>query len=442
MANIDPRIDPNTGLEIPSWMSPTGLSYKSSDNPMYDAYYKANPFVGQMYKKTFWDDLFDGVFRTGYDKWRDEMALNASQWDAGVVDLQQSNEYNSEVQKASRMREAGENPDLLGTGDVSDSSGMKPDVQDAQIPDALDFGQVASFAGMICQCFQGALGMASAGIDLIGKISNIDAQNISNASSMQDLALQYIRNSIPAVGLENDADYVSWKEKLGALSTPNVAWNESLARSLGLKKGQRKAFDLALNNAIGSLPAEYERFKLLDDYADKKLSSARKTSSSFYDDSFEVMKGLSQVLVEDNDKFQSISASVAVKQKQAEEVQADVDIAQAEVDLQYLDEAGKRGLGRQKAVADVEDVNLRKIQQSIDRQIKNTKKKILNMLEGMADNGNTFANYMIYNMMLHDYMNFEFKASLDAGIGKHLPKAVQGWLPSFGTEMELGLSAK
>ena len=147
--------------DLKSRTGSTGLSYQSSDNPMYDAYYKANPYVNQTYQKSVWDTIFDGIFRTGYDKWLDEMRVNSAQYDASVVDLEQQNLYNSETAKSDRMRQAGENPDLLGTGDVSDSATPAQDPQDVQIPDALDMSQVASFAGMIGQCFQGALGMCS-----------------------------------------------------------------------------------------------------------------------------------------------------------------------------------------------------------------------------------------------------------------------------------------
>lgn len=418
----------------------TGLEYLSSDNPMYDAYYKANPYVGQQYRKSLIDTLFGGVFRTGYDKWLNEMQMSSAQYNAGIVDMQQQNLYNSEAAKAARMRDAGLNPDLLGTGDVSDAARPMEDPQDAQIPDAVDLSQVASFAGMIGQCFTGALGMASAGIDLIGKVSQIDAQQISNAGSMQDLALQYIRNSIPAEGLETDADYMSWKEKLIALSSPDVAWNQSLARSLGLKPNQRKSFDYALNNAVGNLPSEYDRFKMMDDYADKKLSSARKTSSSFYDQSFEVMQGLSQELVASRDQLESLVARVNVLEQEVKEQTLNVESAQADLEYQYFDKAAKLGMGTTQAITENEDFNLKKIQQGIDRTLKKTRTNILNMLEGMAKDGNDFANYMIYNMMLHEYMNFEFKAKGDFGIGKVLPKSVAGWLPSLGADVEFGAS--
>lgn len=428
----------------PNWISGstygTGLDFMHSDNPMYEAYYAANPYVNQTYNKTFIDKAFGGIFRTSYDKWLNEMQLNAAQYNAGVVDLEQQTLYNSEVAKAQRMRDAGENPDLLGTGDVSESAGLKPDVQDAQIPDAVDLSGVASFAGMISQCFTGALGMASAGIDLIGKLSQIDNQNIQNAGGMQDLALQFIRNSIPAEGLETDADYNSWKEKLLALSTPDVLWHESLARSLGLKKNQRKAFDFALNNAVGNLPSEFDRFKMMDEYASNKISSARKTSSSFYDQSFEVMKGLSSELVASRDQLESLVARVSVLEQDVKEQNLNNEMTEGFIQEQYLDEKLKLGVGRTQAITENEDLNLKKIQQSIDRTLKNTRKSILNMLEGYARGGNDFAQYMIYNMMLHDYMNFEFKSKGEFSLGKHLPSQIKGWLPNLGADVEFGAS--
>lgn len=428
----------------PNWIEGstygTGLGFMSSDNPMYDAYYKANPYVNQTYNKTFIDKLFGGIFRTGYDKWLNEMQLNSAQYNAGVVDLEQSNLYNSEVAKAQRMRDAGENPDLLGTGDVSDSAGMKPDVQDAQIPDALDFSQVASFAGMIAQCFQGALGMASAGIDLIGKISDIDAQNIANAGNMQELALQVIRQNIPAEGFSSDADFLSWQESLHNLNDPNLKWSDSLAHSLGLSRHSRKSFDDAFRTAIGSLPSEYDRFKMMKEYSSDRVQVARTTSSKFYDQSFEVMQGIAKELMVHKDELEGIKARLDVYEQNVREKQLQNTEGQADLTQQYLDKAEALGVGTTKAIVENEGFNIQKEQQSIQRTLNSARKNILNMLQGMAEDGNDFANYMIYNMMLHEYMNFEFKAKGDFGLGKNLPSKVKGWLPSFGADVEFGAS--
>ena len=42
--------------------------------------------------------------------------------------------------------------------------------------------------------------------------------------------------------------------------------------------------------------------------------------------------------------------------------------------------------------------------------------------------------------MLHEYMNFEFKAKGEFGLGKHLPAKIKGWLPNLGADVEFGAS--
>lgn len=416
----------------------TGLSYESSDNAMYDAYFKANPYVGQSYKKTLWDNLFEGIFRTGYDKWKDEMSLNSAQYNAGVVDLQQQNEYNSEIAKADRMRQAGENPDLLGTGDVTDSQGIKPDVQDAQIPEALDLSQVKSFAGMLGSCFSGAFAMAKQGIDLIGAMTDVDSANVDKAGKYQDLALKTIHNRIPAEGFTDDASYLSWID--GLYESPDLKWSQSLARSLGLRPWQRRSFDEAYRTAIGSLPAELSRFKDSNALAGERLAYARNTSSRYYDESMEVMKGVNDILVNNSDDLQELVSSNKIIEANAQATELENRGVEAGIQSEALGIQQDQHIGLTLGWNAVDDATIKKRQNAIDKRLKDVRKSILDFLEGEAKKGNSFATYMIHNMMLHEYMNFDFKTSLDAGIGKHLPNAVKGWLPNFGLSGEFGAS--
>lgn len=426
---------------VPEGYVGTGLSYQSSDNPMYDAYYKANPYVNQTYKMTLADRLFGGLFRTGYDKWLNEMQLNAAQYDAGIVDMEQQNIFNSPAEQADRMRAAGLNPDLLGTGDVAEGAKMNPDVQDAQIPDAgANLSAVSAFAGMLSSCFQGAFAMAKEGISLFGALTDIEGQNIVNANGMQELAMNTIRRNIPAEGFKTDSDYLAWLDGLNQGISPDLKWSQSLAYSLGLGRRQRKMFEETYRTAIGSLPAELERFKMENELADNKLQSVRKTSSSFYDQSIEVMTESNKILVEQSDELQKVVSQNKLAEQNVVSSELENRGVESDIQGQYLDALNTADIGAKRAQNEIEQADLIGMQNRIDKILKDTRTKLLHMYERMANEGNSFATYMIHNMMLHEYMNFDFKAKGEFGIGKVLPKTMQGWLPSLGADMEFGAS--
>ena len=259
----------------------TGLDYKSSENAMYDAYYKANPYVGQTYHKTWLDNVFGGIFRTGYDKWLNEMQLNAAQYDAGVVDMQQQNIYNSEAAKSARMRDAGLNPDLLGTGDVSDAASTNPDPQDAQIPDA-EGSQVLSIVSQV--------GMSM--VDLIPKtlsfMSNLsqlrgirmdnDLKELQFGNNAVDFATKFFTEGITKQDYEDAFSTGNFENLLDA-SKKDADYLTSTFLS---SKRAQKAFKLAYGTHARSLVAEMSKYKSYADYEEARKKNLSQRSSTFF----------------------------------------------------------------------------------------------------------------------------------------------------------------
>ena len=256
----------------------TGLSYMSSDNPMYDAYYRANPYVNQQYELTWFDKAFHGLFRTPYDKWLQEMQLNAAQYDASVVDLQQQNEYNSEVAQAQRMRDAGENPDLLGTEGVSDSAGLSPDVQDVQLPDAVQpMDAVANVANFAFQAIQSTFAILK------------DTKALKNLQLINDGQAIANDNALIAGGnsLEQLISNVVWKTTSPDSPPDPKVLSGSLERALsGIftdKDMYNRASKVAQEFAAG-LPQDKEAWKAWYERASSKAGYASFAGSEGYDE--------------------------------------------------------------------------------------------------------------------------------------------------------------
>lgn len=74
-----------------------------------------NPVLQYQYTPGWWDKIgnFFG-FRTGEDKWRDDTAAKAADYEAQLRQLDAQQQYNSAEEQAQRMRDAGINPNLSG----------------------------------------------------------------------------------------------------------------------------------------------------------------------------------------------------------------------------------------------------------------------------------------------------------------------------------------
>lgn len=281
----------------------TGLSYLSSDNPMYDAYYKANPYVDQTYHKTWIDNVFGNIFRTGYDKWLNEMQVNSAQYNAGIVDLQQQNLYNSEVAKAQRMRDAGENPDLLGTGDVSESAGVAPDPQDVQIPDA-EGSQVLSIVSTVGMALVDLIPKSMSFITELSTLKGIRAENdlkeLQFGNQAVDLATRFFTEGISKQDYEDAFASGNFENLLDASQKDS----DYLTNTFLSSKKARKAFKLAYGRHAQSLVAEMSKYKTYADYENARKENLTQRSSQFFSDDDDTMMGLIKKVLGPFEKYQ------------------------------------------------------------------------------------------------------------------------------------------
>lgn len=135
-----------------------------ADDPFWSDYNKLNqdyrnqldPYLNYNYKSGWWDSIGDFFgFRTKEDSLREQMQLQARAQLASLQNDVFQNDYNSASERASRMRDAGLNPDLEGQVDGESAAQMEhplnpidPSVFDPpanMIPDVVSiFGTAAS----------------------------------------------------------------------------------------------------------------------------------------------------------------------------------------------------------------------------------------------------------------------------------------------------------
>lgn len=100
-----------------------------SQNPysgtQYASQWESNPYANNNREDSVWDRIGNLMgFRTGADKWQDELDVRSQEYDAQLASIVREEEYNSESAKVARMKAAGLNPDLHGLQNASSASEM------------------------------------------------------------------------------------------------------------------------------------------------------------------------------------------------------------------------------------------------------------------------------------------------------------------------------
>lgn len=302
----------------------TGLGEAPSGyGSMYDMLFQNNPYRNLNYNKSSWQDLLSWLgFRTDADRFQEEAQMNALQWDAGVYQQMYQDQYSSELAKSQRMREAGENPDLLGTGQVEGASSPMEDPQ-GMTPGPDESGVIPQIASGFMSAFNTAVGIATQVVQLDGLRSDIEGKNIGNAEKMMDVIQQRVLGMTPAEGFKNDQEYNDWKRKVE--STLRTNYGRAFFTGSSLRRWNR-----SIDDFIGTLPTSRDQY----DAWKGRLSSAKdylRGRQSLWDESIEVFDALNS---EVTDLMKDLEANGFVLAKTKQEA----DIETATNELQYQED--------------------------------------------------------------------------------------------------------
>lgn len=159
--------------------------------------YENNPYTYDTFtrKKTGWDTFVNAWgFRSGYDAALDEWLAAGKDYDAQLAEIDAADRYNSPEEQAARMRNAGQNADLLGTGNVAEAEEFankeaKPNVN---APGQFEIADIISSIG---KAFTFASGMTSEIFQNIGVWEDIKTKRTERGGKLQDLAHSFITNN-------------------------------------------------------------------------------------------------------------------------------------------------------------------------------------------------------------------------------------------------------
>lgn len=244
----------------------------SGDVTIEDLYAK-NPYLNQTVESTFWDQI-------GLSNKRDnrlaQLQQAGAEYNAELAKMQYENEYNSPEAQAQRMREAGLNPDLMGTEAGGTSAGTNPVASPV-----IESGSAATEGlGNIFNFAQGVLSAVTMGCSVakdfqalkLGSL-DLDAKEIDVAGKARDFAAGVVGDwqVTPETFAGGEFD---------AIETSKGYVNRS---------GAQKYFANALNDLVNSMRVHNDSYDVIGEHGKKRARAAGSLGSKYYNDPMEVL---------------------------------------------------------------------------------------------------------------------------------------------------------
>lgn len=174
--------------------------------PRYQQMLDANPYRNREYNSSPWQNMLSALgFRTEADAFKENMAVQAAEYDAAIAQKAADEEYNSAAAQAERLRLAGINPDLNGGQNISagDAAGLP---QDPSTP-----MQTTGAEGTMKEVASGLLEAFSTAIGLVQTFQGIHAshlQNTLNTFKNEDQFQQFVRSMVPQLSPSSPESHV------------------------------------------------------------------------------------------------------------------------------------------------------------------------------------------------------------------------------------------
>ena len=221
----------------------------------YQGLIDANPYRNAGYKVRPWQQFLSWLgFRTQADAWKENMAVQASEYDSAILQKAYNEDYNDPQSQVARMRQAGLNPDIDPSSISSGEASPMPEDPSIPMQSSGQEGQLMSFA-------DGIMNIASTAIGLVGSVQGISRNALQNSllategeTAISDLAQRMAPYFIPETD-DISEDGSGWQVQ--ALEGAKI-----FSRSMD-KRTQKRFLDTIQsywNGAYGNAKS-YEEFK-------------------------------------------------------------------------------------------------------------------------------------------------------------------------------------
>lgn len=354
----------------------------------------ANPWSNLDYKQSGWQKFLGAIgFRTGYDVAKENQQFQYNEYLSNIQAMATENEYNSPQSQVDRMRQAGMNPDLQGTGDVAGSAGLPEDTNNV-LPNQEDsFSQLGN---VVMSGISLAFGLAKD----IGALKSIGLQNqageLSNASSLEDLATKLVINS-------TSMNMPTTQEEYDNMVNSNSEYVLEGYKPY-LSKRQFNLLSRQFKQRWSSLPANLEQYNEWSERMKSRQSAFMTASSSLYDDSDEILFEVSKILNESLDNARKQGAM----NEESRAVNEGLALANEGEYMANIDPS------LQAQAENASNESIRQNQQ-MEADLQSVFAEIVSMLRDKADHGSKFASIALIAFSVMRLMSVQRSGSTSVG---------------------------
>lgn len=217
----------------------------------YQQLINSNPYRNAQYKESTWQKILSKLgFRTGADAWKENMAVQANEYDASILQKAYNEDYNDPVSQVARMKAAGINPDLDPSSIDSGEASPMPEDPSTPMQSSGSEAQFTSFFGNLFDAFDSLIGMTSGIQGIVGKNiqnrilnSQYESEFANNAIAMSDM---FLPDSLHPQGIQNydwraeaasnmdkyiDKHYRSAKDRQKFKDIVNQYWDSAIGKA-------------------------------------------------------------------------------------------------------------------------------------------------------------------------------------------------------------------
>lgn len=296
----------------------------------YQALINANPYRNVEYRMSPWQKMLSKLgFRTGADAWKENMTVQANEYDQAILQKAYDEDYNDAFSQASRMRSAGINPDLDPSS--IDSGEAAPLGEDPSTP-----MQSTGEEGVVMQVANGVMSAVSTALGMVGSIQGIfknrlqnnllglqnELQTITNEKEFSSWASSYSPMMLPESAHPQGIQNFDWKSV--ALDNARKFAGDNLPKNLQSKfiDFQERYFDSAIGEG-----ESYEAFK-------KRIQSTK----GMYSEENTFYSELPSVMLPIYDELGAIAEQVYKIRQKSDIASSEASIAGSQTEIAYQNE--------------------------------------------------------------------------------------------------------
>lgn len=297
-----------TGDVVTSGVSAPQVPYE------YQSLIDANPYRNAGYTVRPWQQFLSWLgFRTQADAWKENMAVQAQEYDSAILQKQYNEDYNDPQSQVARMRAAGLNPDLDPSSISSGEASPMPEDPSTPMQSTGQEGSFSEFMGNVFSAFESVIGFTNGIQGIVGKnlqnrllASEYDSQFVENAVTMSDM---FLPTSTHPQGIQN----YDWRAEANR--------NLDDYASKHIRKKDRQKFHDAINQYWDSAIGSASSYEQMTEYMRQRKSNALEEGTNWSDIDF-ILQQITEPLAQNAEEIIRLRQEVEIANSKAQKALA------------------------------------------------------------------------------------------------------------------------